>query len=127
MEKVTIKSIVHNGKYANIELTDNRKISGNSEKEPKMLELKALQDVELDIKEWTNPQGVKMLFCNFPKPQGTGNPFKVQPKDEGLIIAQSSLNYSTQFYQQRQGTTQDVFKLAEEMVAFVKKHSTKTA
>lgn len=60
------------------------------------------------------------------QPQQHVGGFKGQPKDEGAIIAQSCLNYSTQFYQQRSAGTEDkIFELAERMHQWVIKHSSK--
>jgi len=88
MEKVTIESIAHNGKYANIKLTDGREVSGNSESEPKFKDLKAGETVELEFKDWIKPgTDIKKIFASFPKATAAGDAKKFAPKDKSYDAA----------------------------------------
>jgi len=88
--KVTIKTIVFNGDYANITLTDGKQVSGNTAKEPRFKDLKEGQEVDFDIKEWTKKDGSTMLFANFPK-AGGGFGGKFPPKDYTFLKREASL------------------------------------
>ena len=85
------------------------------------------QGVETDytIETKVNGQYTNVLIKPVSTQANGGGGFKSQPKDEGKIVAQSCLNYATQFYQQRQGSTVDVFNFAQEMFNWVNSKSSK--
>lgn len=88
MEKVTIESIVHNGKYANIKLKDGREVSGDSSSDAKFKDLKEGDSVELEFKEWVKPgTDIKKLFVSFPKTVAAGDAKKFAPKDKSYDAA----------------------------------------
>lgn len=89
MAQFKVKTVVFNGVWANIELEDGRKVSGNKEKEPKFGEIKDGDTIDGDIKEWSK-DGKTSLFFNFTKAAGNGGS-KFPPKDVAWEKRKASL------------------------------------
>jgi hypothetical protein len=94
-------------------------------KSPKCEKFKQGVETEYTIETKVNGQYTNVLIKPVSTQSATGGGFKAQPKDEGKIVAQSCLNYATQFYQQRNATTAEVFSLAQEMFNWVNAKSSK--
>jgi len=86
--KYTIKTIVFNGDWANIEFSDGTKASANKSTTPAFAEMKDGQEVELDIKT-TEKDGVKKNWANLPKTNGGVKAFA--PKDVAWEKRKASL------------------------------------
>jgi len=86
--KYTIKTIVFNGDWANIEFADGTKASANKVTTPAFADMKDGQEVELDIKT-TEKDGVKKNWANIPKVAGAKGSFA--PKDVAWEKRKASL------------------------------------
>jgi len=127
--KIQVAEARVNGDWANLKTVDGKEVSVMLSKCPKLKEAieqamgKNLTTFDLDCKVVSKNDKIYAWDLEEKKPFSGG--FKGQPKDEGMIVAQSTLGYACNFYAQRSGVSEDmIFALSEKMIAFVKKHST---